>query len=175
MILIGGAGLTGMVLGWELAKRRIPFLILEKEERPGGLLRTEKKGKYRFDYTGHLLHFSDERAENFVKRELKLELYKHRRHSFIHLETGLVPYPFQYHLYYLPGHLRNRAVSEFIKARTQNKTAGNFYDWIYSSFGKGIAELFMVPYNKKLWKYDLRKLGINWMGRFVPPAASSVL
>ncbi|HKZ42521.1 MAG TPA: FAD-dependent oxidoreductase, partial [Candidatus Hodarchaeales archaeon] len=43
----------------------------------------------------------------------------------------------------------------------------NFRDWIYATFGKGIAELFMLPYNFKVWGYPAEKLSYQWIGERV--------
>ncbi|MDQ3211954.1 MAG: protoporphyrinogen oxidase [Acidobacteriota bacterium] len=42
MIIIVGAGITGLSAAFELATRGIPFQILEASQRPGGLIRTEQ-------------------------------------------------------------------------------------------------------------------------------------
>jgi oxygen-dependent protoporphyrinogen oxidase len=41
MIAIIGGGITGLAAAFELAARRIPFVLLEAAPRPGGLIRTE--------------------------------------------------------------------------------------------------------------------------------------
>jgi protoporphyrinogen oxidase len=47
----------------------------------------------------------------------------------------------------------------------------NFGDWIRWRVGDGIADLFMEPYNKKIWKLDdLREMGIDWVDGRVPEA-----
>jgi protoporphyrinogen oxidase len=34
---------------------------------------------------------------------------------------------------------------------------GNFHGWIEASFGAGLAEVFMLPYNVKVWRMNLRR------------------
>lgn len=46
MIIIVGAGITGLSAGFELAMRGIPFRIFEASDRPGGLIRTEHTGGF---------------------------------------------------------------------------------------------------------------------------------
>jgi oxygen-dependent protoporphyrinogen oxidase len=41
-VIIVGAGITGLAAAFELAERRIPFVLLEASDRPGGLILTEK-------------------------------------------------------------------------------------------------------------------------------------
>jgi oxygen-dependent protoporphyrinogen oxidase len=46
MIIIVGAGITGLSAGFELATRGVPFQILEASPRAGGLIRTEHMGDF---------------------------------------------------------------------------------------------------------------------------------
>jgi protoporphyrinogen oxidase len=41
---------------------------------------------------------------------------------------------------------------------------------LYAKFGQSIAELFLVPYNEKLYATDLSTLDVDAMGRFFPYA-----
>ncbi|MBA2603639.1 MAG: protoporphyrinogen oxidase [Acidobacteria bacterium] len=49
MILIIGGGITGLAVAFELARRDVPFLLLEKSQRPGGLIRTEHVDGFTLD------------------------------------------------------------------------------------------------------------------------------
>ncbi|HJJ39534.1 MAG TPA: FAD-dependent oxidoreductase, partial [Methanocorpusculum sp.] len=40
--------------------------------------------------------------------------------------------------------------------------------WIYATFGKGIAECYLVPYNEKIWNYPTDKMSKHWMDGRVP-------
>ena len=41
----------------------------------------------------------------------------------------------------------------------------NLKEWFYSKFGKGIAEKYLIPYNEKIWKFPVEKMGLNWVER----------
>ena len=41
-LVILGAGLAGLSAAYQAQKRRIPYLLFEKEARPGGLVRSER-------------------------------------------------------------------------------------------------------------------------------------
>lgn len=49
MIIVIGAGITGLSAAYELAARRVPFLLLESSSRAGGLIRTEHAGGFVLD------------------------------------------------------------------------------------------------------------------------------
>ena len=54
MIIIVGAGITGLSAAFELATRGIPFQILEASQRPGGLIRTEQVDGFTIEGGGRL-------------------------------------------------------------------------------------------------------------------------
>ena len=41
------------------------------------------------------------------------------------------------------------------------------------AFGAGIARHFLLPYNRKLWKTDLREMSADWAGERVAGAAGN--
>jgi len=186
-VVILGAGLTGLTAAHFLenpgrgGKKTKPF-ILEKKDCAGGLCRTEGKGGFSFDYTGHLLHFKNKDSvwKSFITDNLKIDLKKHSRRAAIHIMNNLVPYPFQYHLAYLPKNEKEKCVRDYLKVyKTAKKRGGgdeSFRRWALNSFGRRMASLFFIPYNKKLWNFNLNKMSTSWMGRFVPgPDAKMIL
>lgn len=44
----------------------------------------------------------------------------------------------------------------------------NFEEFIYKVWGKGIAEHFAIPYNRKLWTVPLTEMETSWLGGRVP-------
>jgi UDP-galactopyranose mutase len=44
----------------------------------------------------------------------------------------------------------------------------NFHDFIYRVWGRGIAEHFAIPYNRKLWAVALDEMETSWLGGRVP-------
>ncbi|MFA5268012.1 MAG: FAD-dependent oxidoreductase [Methanoregula sp.] len=52
----------------------------------------------------------------------------------------------------------------------------DFEEWIFRNFGRGIAEHFMVPYNRRLWAWDLKEMNFDWIDGRVPlPEIQDVL
>jgi protoporphyrinogen oxidase len=174
-ILILGGGLTGLTAAYKLHKESgiRSIILLEKGNHIGGTARTIKEGEYSFDLTGHALHLNREESKNFILNELDLseKLDTVVRSAYIYIDGQFVPYPFQYNLAYLNDKNRDYCVEEFIKAQQHiapYQEELSFKDYCYSFFGKGISELFMIPYNKKLWSINLDQLSTDWMGEYVP-------
>jgi len=171
-VFILGAGLTGLSAAWHLKRRGIKPEIFEKEGSAGGLCRSKKAGRFIFDYDGHLLHFRNDYTLKLVKRLLKGNLKSHKRSAWISNFGVFSRYPFQAHLHALPKPVANECLRGFLEAQASGgkavRSGINFLDWINSSFGKGIARHFMIPYNRKFWTVPLNRMSCSWSGKFIP-------
>jgi UDP-galactopyranose mutase len=178
MIIIIGAGLTGLSTGYHLKVRNANFKIYEKDLRIGGLCKSEVVNGFTFDYTGHLLHVREDYANKLVTELLKGNLKELKRNAWIYSKGVYTPYPFQVNLYGLPPNI----VKECLLGLIEAKYSGNkekpvtFEDGINAYFGKGIAKYFMIPYNQKLWTVHPREMTCEWLDRYVPlPRLEEVL
>ncbi len=92
----------------------------------------------------------------------------HERESWIWLRDCFIPYPFQNNLHRPDPPDRWKAVEGLLAAGAHaNRTPSNFHDWILATFGTGIAELFMLPYNRKVWAHPLEQMDFRWVGERV--------
>lgn len=167
--IIIGAGITGLSLAYHLKK---PYLVLEKENKPGGLCRSERVKGCTFDYSGHFIHFHRGETLKFVKNILGgNHLAKISRNAGIYTHKVTVPYPFQANLYALPEKIRKECLDGFINKPSASHfplPTSNFFNWSMSTFGNGITKYFMKPYNEKLWAVSSKKLTTEWVAPFVP-------
>ncbi len=168
-VVIIGSGLTGLSTAYHLKK---PYVLLEKEPTPGGLSKSVFINGFKFDYTGHLLHFRKIEIKTLVLKLLSNNIWQHKRNSWIYLYSHYTPYPFQTNTYGLPKNVVKDCVIGFIETLCNPKKScsqnPSFYDWSIKSFGTGISKHFMLPYNKKLFLTNLTNLTCEWMGSFVP-------
>ncbi len=167
-----GGGLTGLALGYFLKERGIDFEILEKEGECGGLCRSIQENGFTFDIGGHIL-FSKEKILNFILGLLGENRIEHRRNTKVFYKGRFVKYPFENGLADLPKEENFECLHEFIKVLIQKekglvKPPENFEEWIYATFGKGIAEKYLIPYNRKIWKFDLRRMATFWIADRLP-------
>jgi len=52
----------------------------------------------------------------------------------------------------------------------------NFKEWLYRTFGTGLAEKYLIPYNEKIWNVPAEQLGIEWAeGRVPKPPVEDVI
>jgi len=163
MISILGAGLAGLSAARHLKGE---YTILEKDNRVGGLSKSVNIDGYVFDYAPHILFTRDEYVRSLYEELLKGNLDKQLRKAYIFLKNAYVEYPFEVNL----STLSEEIIRECIEGVMNRKSIEpeNFEEWIYATFGGGIAKHYMVPYNRKIWKYDLAKMNIDWIAGRVP-------
>jgi protoporphyrinogen oxidase len=169
-VIILGAGLAGLSTAWHLKQRGIEPIVLEKEKAVGGLCRSKQVKGFIFDYDGHLLHFRNNYTLRLVKKLLKGNLVRHKRSAWINNFGIFSEYPFQANLHALPKSIASECLWEFIHASSAraNRSQLNFLKWINTTFGKGMAKYFMIPYNQKFWTVPLSQMACPWSDKFIP-------
>jgi len=163
MIPILGAGLAGLSAAYHLDGEH---LILERDRDVGGLCKSVNIGGYVFDYAPHILFTRDAYIRTLFEGLLKGNLFRHTREAYIYLGGAYVRYPFEANLNTLPEEIIQECIDGVMNRKTTEPT--NFEEWIYTTFGDGIARHYMVPYNRKIWKYDLSRMNIDWIRGRVP-------
>jgi protoporphyrinogen oxidase len=70
----------------------------------------------------------------------------------------------------LPPEVIKECVIGFVESMQAEQNGGpkNFHDWVLKTFGAGIAKHFMIPYNEKFWKQDLRTITSDWVSWSIP-------
>lgn len=169
-IVILGAGLTGLSTAYHLEQQNFfDFKIFEKESTAGGLCRSVEEQGFTFDYTGHLLHSSDPYFTQFLTNVVGMEnLAVIRRRSFIYSHNTYTHFPFQMNLYGLPSDVIIECIEGFVNRPQGKKEPRTFYDWALKKFGAGLTKYFFLPYQEKIFAYDIKKISASWTGRFVP-------
>jgi len=176
-ICIGGGGLAGLALGYHLRDSGIEYDILEKDERPGGLLRSEKVGGYTFDAGGSHIMFSRDESTLRVLVSLAGNVVMHRRRTMIYYHGQFIKYPFENGIYMLSPQERFEILSDFVKnLGREKKKPENLRDFFEQMFGEKIVEKYLGPYNEKIWKRELEYLAMAWDSDRLPqPPVEDVL
>lgn len=169
-IVILGAGPTGLSAAYHLEQAGFhDYKIFEKEATTGGLCRSVKQDGFTFDYTGHLLHINDAYFKTFIATLIKQEdLVAITRRSYVYSQDTYTPYPYQINLHGLPVETITACIQGYIERKKSSKTPRTFYNWVMQNFGAGFAKYFFVPYQTKIFAYDITKISASWTGRFVP-------
>ncbi|MDD5317934.1 MAG: FAD-dependent oxidoreductase [Candidatus ainarchaeum sp.] len=174
-----GGGLSGLALGALLAgEGRHDFQVLEAEAECGGLCRSMQAQGYTFDYSGaHIIFSRKKPVLGLMLSLLGKNACQRRRNTKIFYDGRLVKYPFENGLSGLPLAENLECLAGYASALAQKRTgAKNLKEWLYSRFGKGISEKYLVPYNEKIWNTKAENLSTSWVeGRIPSPPFADVL
>jgi protoporphyrinogen oxidase len=80
----------------------------------------------------------------------------------VRLKGVWAPYPLQNNVSMLPKEEQVRCIDGLVDAALEARTATtkpkNFDEWIVRSMGVGLADVFMRPYNYKVWAVPTTKV-----------------
>lgn len=170
--IIIGSGPTGLGAAYRLKELGISdFIVLEKEEKPGGLSSsiTDPQG-FLWDIGGHVQFSHYAYFDELMQKALGADGWlEHKRESWVWMRNRFIPYPFQNNIRYLPKEEMWSCLEGIIELykNPSDQKAENFREWIDASFGKGIAEAFMIPYNFKVWAHPATEMSYQWIGERV--------
>jgi protoporphyrinogen oxidase len=168
-IVILGAGPTGLGAACALQESDCnDWIVFEGAAGVGGLSRSfvDDHG-FTWDIGGHVVFSHYERFTRLLDELLPPDAWlHHERESWVRVLGRWVPYPFQNNIHRLPEEACQRCLDGLVKAAAgrTDKSCANFEEFIRRTLGEGIAEIFMVPYNRKVWAFEPAKLSATWVG-----------
>ncbi len=175
-VIILGGGLSGLSMAYNLVRVcGLKPIVIEASDRFGGLLKTIEKNGFLFDVGGsHILFSKNKNALEELLYFLKDNYIQHYRNTYIYYwNKQFIKYPFENGIYMLDPIERYEILKDIIELVIMRekgvlKKPENLLQWFYYVFGKAISEKYLIPYNLKLWKRDLREISLEWVGDRVP-------
>ncbi|MGD6806057.1 MAG: protoporphyrinogen/coproporphyrinogen oxidase [Candidatus Bathyarchaeia archaeon] len=181
-IALLGGGLTGLTIGCLLSNNtHVDFEVLEKEFECGGLMRTLYAEGFSFDYGGsHIVFSKNDESLNFIRSLLKKNRVRNRRNTKVLYKNCFIKYPFENGLSDLSKEENFECLFSFIqnlfsKEKGKSSKPDNLKEWFYHTFGKGIAEKYLIPYNEKIWKFSVDQMGLDWVERIPDPPIEDIV
>ncbi|MCC7536858.1 MAG: NAD(P)-binding protein [Deltaproteobacteria bacterium] len=178
--LVVGAGASGLsYANWireETRQRggRVPeVLVIERDREPGGYCKTVKQDGFVWDYSGHFFHFRHPEIEAWLRARMPdADVRTVLKKSLIRFKGRDVDFPFQKNIHQLE---RQDFIDCLVDLHFREEQFGSgeprsFQEMLYRRLGKSICEMFLVPYNEKLYACSLDSLDQDAMGRFFPHA-----
>ena len=170
--IIGG-GWAGILTALELLKydKSSKVLVLEKDSygNRGGLLHSEIIKDFTFDTSGpHILFSRNKSTLSSITSYLGENVRKMERRTYVNFNGEFIDYPFENGIYKLSAELRaeiGEGIIEKMLYLSSNPSwkPANFRQWMTGFFGKPMAEMYLEPYNRKIWKRELENMSADWV------------
>jgi len=166
-VYIIGAGPSGLITGWELAKKGIKVIIFEKSDITGGMCRSWKDNGYILDTGPHIYHTPDVRLSNSWKEffgDILIEGDFWSKNTVDGNVSRLVDYPLSWEsINKFETGLKEQILEE-LRSRDQDKSIGasSFSDYVNNLVGPTLAKMFFTKYPEKLWGIPTTELTSEW-------------
>jgi sialic acid synthase SpsE/protoporphyrinogen oxidase len=166
-VYIIGAGPSGLIAGWELAKKGINVVIFEKSNITGGMCRSWKEKNYILDTGPHIYHTPDASLSESWKNNFGDILIEGDFWSKNTVEgdiNQLVDYPLSWEsINNFELGLKEKIFTE-ISIRDQNKSIGakTFSEYVNNLVGPTLAKMFFTKYPEKVWGIPTHELTSEW-------------
>ena len=140
---------------------RYPPVVLEREDRPGGLARSLRFAGVATDLGPHRIHTELPEVEQYIGRIAAPSLLTVRRKSLIYLRGRYLPYPpspvaMTKHLGpWQMGRFMMGYAAERLRRRPTHETYETF---MRRAFGRELYEFLLRPFSAKTWKIDPAEL-----------------
>ena len=175
-VIILGAGLSGLSTAYFMQNKNEieKITLLEMEKTTGGLCRSIKKSGYTYDIGPHILFSKDKEMLN-----LMLDVLDEGKNDLVRsnqiLYKGIrVQYPFENDLSKLPAEDLNYCINAFNHNPYENYDATNMIQFFLKTFGEGITNTYLRPYNEKIWKYDPSFMNTSMVDRIPKPTSEEI-
>ncbi len=172
-----GGGLSAISLAYYLQedKNIDEIHILEKDEALGGICRTYVKDGIEYDVGPHIIFSKDKEILDLMNNLLGENNEKHRRSNRILHKKRFVQYPFENDLSKLPKEDIDYCVNGFLHNPYENYEAKNMLQFFLKTFGEGITNTYLRPYNEKIWKFDPSFMDTQMVERIPKPPKEDIL
>lgn len=163
--IILGAGVSGLVVGFELLRQGWQVEIFEKEPIPGGLARTFRFDDYFVDLGPHLFHTSSQGVASYWESLIGDAFSAPSLYGQNLVDGRLFDYPLtREDLTRLPPDARERISQEMQSLPNERKMAeaASYKDYMVGLAGDTLQRMFYDAYPEKLWGIPPSKLSPNW-------------
>jgi protoporphyrinogen oxidase len=177
-IAIIGAGVSGLSAARILRSKGYAPVVYEKNREPGGLIRcTVEEGNLFHRVGGIVFNTKNERVKAWFGEQFDIEneFISARRNAQIWTRGEYIGYPVENYLHQLPGDMRRKIMKELLLLPWQSNHVDNFDAFLRKRFGQTLYDYYFLPYNSKLWNYDLKKIPLPWLeGKLPMPDLSQI-
>jgi protoporphyrinogen oxidase len=164
-VVVIGAGPAGLTAALQLAELGVPVVVVEANQRVGGLAQTVEYKGFRFDIGGHRFYTKVAAVSELWRSMLGADFLKRPRLSRIFFDGKFFDYPLKpVDALAKLGILRSIAIlwsCLWIKIRPIHPEV-SFEDWVTNRFGRRLFRTFFETYTEKVWGIPCRSISARW-------------
>ncbi len=149
-VVIVGAGVSGLTLAVRLAEHGVETVVVEREQRPGGLARSFAYDGFTFDVGPHRFHTTVPAVERFLRDALGGDAREINRSSTLQFRGRFYPWPLHPSrvLLRFPPAIALGVVRDLLRGYPRHH-ATTFRDQIISMYGETLYRHFFEGYSTK--------------------------
>jgi protoporphyrinogen oxidase len=176
-LAILGAGLGGISLAYLLQndKRVSHIELLEKADAPGGLCRSYPFAGVGCDVGPHIMFSKNAEVLDLMVKMLGENVHKLRRSNRVFHDGRFVKYPFENDLAALRPAERDYCLHTFLENPYGRYVPQTMLQFFLTTFGEGMTQLYLRPYNEKIWKFDPAFMDTQMVERIPKPPAEDII
>ncbi|MEZ4593134.1 MAG: NAD(P)/FAD-dependent oxidoreductase [Chloroflexota bacterium] len=163
--MVIGGGPAGLTAAYELVKQQQRPIVLEKNDKVGGIARTENYRGYHFDMGGHRFFTKSVQVQQFWQEVLGDDFLRRPRLSRIFYKSKYFHYPLKPINALLGlGPIEGvRIIASYLRWHLfPYKQEETFEQWVTNRFGKRLFETFFKSYTEKVWGIPCNELKAEW-------------
>jgi protoporphyrinogen oxidase len=173
-IAVIGSGISGLSAASVLNDIHM-VTIFERKSTIGGLVHCDRPQDVLYHRVGgHVFNSKNKEILDWfwTKFNKETEFVQAKRNAKIFFKDRLVGYPIENFLYQFDTDVVEKVMKELIDINKGNvidpMSYDNFEMFLQNTFGNTLYELYFKPYNKKIWKTDLKTVSMQWLEGKLP-------
>src|SRR5512133_1641572 len=160
-VVIVGAGIAGLTLGYKLAQAGRQVLVVEKEKAIGGLARSFRYGEFVFDVGPHRFHTDVPEINAFIREVLAGDCLEIGRRSGVWMFDRYFEWPLT------PGSILKMPPSVLLRVGLDlfiGHAGGDvtFEEFVVNRYGTTLYRIFFKPYTEKFLGLPCSEISSEW-------------
>ncbi|MBL8012243.1 MAG: NAD(P)-binding protein [Candidatus Omnitrophica bacterium] len=157
-----GAGPSGLTVSYQLLKAGYSVLLIERDDRIGGLAKSYNYDGHVFDTGPKRFHTDDPVVLDFIQEITQGDIAKIGRSTKVYFLGKYFEWPLQSQdLLTMPVGIALRCLMDLIKDR-KITDAVSFHQYINSRYGETLYAAFFRPYTHKFLRWDVEDIHSDW-------------
>jgi len=157
---IVGSGPSGLTCAYKLLKENKKIIMIERDERAGGLAKSYNYNGHIFDTGPKRFHTDDPVVKEFLKEIMDMEVIG--RSTKVHFVNRYFDWPLNLKsIFKMPPSVAIKAIYDLIN-KDEMKDLQSFEEYIKFKYGNHLYEIFFKPYTEKFLRIPAADIHSDW-------------